>query len=174
MSYPSLFKTTIMKIILLDDERNMSDIKWIHYPQHDEVIVIRTYLDFTNFIDSLNSLEGLLFTFDHDIQDFYDDIEYTGLDCAKYLVDSMMDNPDNLKKEHLNYIVHSQNPVGSLNIISYIETFKTHFEPIMHPSCDGCGHSGPDVYTDSGGFNVCLVNHCTSYSVRGLHPSDFL
>lgn len=163
-----------MKIILLDDERNMSDIKWINYPQHDEVIVIRTYLDFTNFIDSLNSLEGLLFTFDHDIQDFYDDGEYTGLDCAKYLIDAMMDNPDNLKKEHLNYIVHSQNPVGSLNIISYIETFKTHFEPTIYPSCDGCGHSGPDVYTDSGGFNVCLVNHCTSYSVRGLHPSDFL
>jgi hypothetical protein len=67
-----------MKIILLDDERNMSDIKWINYPQHDEVIIIRTYLDFTNFVASLNSLEGLLFTFDHDIQDFHNDIEYTG------------------------------------------------------------------------------------------------
>ena len=42
-----------------------------------------------------------------------------------------------------------------------------------HAMCDGCGHQGPDVYSDSFGYNICLVNRCTAYSVRGLSPRDF-
>ncbi len=42
-----------------------------------------------------------------------------------------------------------------------------------HAMCDGCGHQGPDVYSDGFGYNICLVNRCTAYSVRGLSPRDF-
>ena len=43
-------------------------------------------------------------------------------------------------------------------------------EPLQ---CDGCGYIGEDVYTDSGGFNICSSGKCNSYSVRGLSQSDF-
>ena len=139
MSYPpSLFKTTIMKIILLDDERNMSDIKWINYPQHDEVIVIRTYLDFTNFVASLSSLEGLLFTFDHDIQDYKNlsthdliptcygmvelgrndsKFEFDGLRCMYYLTTQVNNfNTDTV-------YIHSKNGIGAANMMAYVSQF---------------------------------------------------
>lgn len=42
-----------------------------------------------------------------------------------------------------------------------------------YPECDGCGHSGPDVFSDGFGFYICTVNRCTQLSVRGLSTSDF-
>lgn len=112
-----------MKIILLDDERNYSDIYWISYPKHDEVIVLRTYQQFKNFVDNLDSLKDLLFTFDHDIQDFHSKGEYTGFDCVKYLIELIQDNTI-LNINDLNYCVHSMNPIGAANIKNYIENFK--------------------------------------------------
>lgn len=123
----------MLKVILLDDERDLSDIKWIAYPEHAEVIVIRTYKPFVEYINSIDSLKDLLFTFDHDIQDFYNKpysdrlYEYTGLDCAKYLIEAIMDRPE-LDIKDLNYVVHSMNPVGRENIISYIESYKKSLE----------------------------------------------
>lgn len=49
----------------------------------------------------------------------------TGLDFAKALADYIMDNnlalPDNFS-----YTIHSQNPVGSANIKSFMESFLKH------------------------------------------------
>ena len=51
-----------------------------------------------------------------------DDIckEKTGYDCAKWLVNECM-----IKGvKHPPYIVHSMNPVGKQNIISYVESYN--------------------------------------------------
>lgn len=162
-----------MKIIFLDDERNIEDVTWKEYPSSYDLIVVRNYFQFIDVVDSLDTLEGVLFSFDHDLQDFHKEIEYTGLDCAKYLIEVMMENK-NLRKEDLQYILHTKNPIGSLNIESYIETFKTHFShDDDFSTCEGCGYTGPEVRSDGFGYNICYVNGCDSYSVRGLSRHDF-
>ncbi len=55
-----------------------------------------------------------------------DDIPYdkytekTGYDCAKWLVEYCM----NKGVKHPPYMVHSMNPVGKQNIISYVESYN--------------------------------------------------
>ena len=46
-------------------------------------------------------------------------------------------------------------------------------EEISYNSCDGCGHTGPDVFHDGYGFYICTQGTCDQYSVRGLSRSDF-
>lgn len=70
-------------------------------------------------------------SFDHDLADeHYEDIldfgianyesytEKTGYECAKWLVDYCIDHKIPLPE----YAVHSDNPVGSANIISYLKS----------------------------------------------------
>ena len=45
--------------------------------------------------------------------------EKTGLDCAKWLVDHVLDNESKLPV----VVVHSANPVGSANIMGYINNY---------------------------------------------------
>lgn len=44
---------------------------------------------------------------------------------------------------------------------------------VIHSQCDGCGFTGPDVYGDGYGFNICTRGTCDQYSVRGISRSDF-
>lgn len=112
-----------MQILFLDDERTLDQVTWIQYPSGITTLTtVRDYFDFRVAVKQLPSLKNILFSFDHDLQCFEDDKEYTGLDCAKFLIEYIMDNP-HLDPNDLNYIVHSKNPCGKLNIESYINTF---------------------------------------------------
>ena len=96
-----------------------------------------TYDEFVNWIKQ-NGLPDLI-SFDHDLADehiqyYFDNgghhnppnpqettfTEKTGYDCAKWLVEYCM------KKgvKHPPYQVHSMNPIGKQNIISYVESYN--------------------------------------------------
>lgn len=117
--------------LFLDDERNPSQVNWIDIPL-TQYVIVRNYNSFCNAIINYFNESGKLpefITFDHDLSDFdaanssNPDIkprEKTGFDCAKWLVEFCIQN--NLRM--CEYQVHSMNPIGRENIISYIESFK--------------------------------------------------
>ena len=125
-----------MKKIYLDDIRTPVDSSWI---------VVRSYDEFVDKVKEIGFENIELVSLDHDLGDGamdeyhnnvapnykldYENIkEKTGYDCAKWLCEYWQEM--NLKFEHKQpfpeYIVHSFNPIGKQNIISYIENFKKH------------------------------------------------
>jgi len=107
--------------------------------QNDDWNIVRTYDEFVNWIKQ-NGLPDLI-SFDHDLADehiqyYFDNgghhnppnpqettfTEKTGYDCAKWLVDYCVENNKSLP----DYLVHSANPVGSLNILTYLNNAKKH------------------------------------------------
>lgn len=105
--------------------------------QNDDWNIVRTYDEFVNWIKQ-NGLPDLI-SFDHDLADehiqyYFDNgghhnppnpqettfTEKTGYDCAKWLVDYCVENNKSLP----DYLVHSANPVGSLNILTYLNNAK--------------------------------------------------
>lgn len=128
-------------ILLLDDTRNLEDIKWIEYPD-DGVSTVRSYDEFVKYIEG----EGLpdLISYDHDLganllikQEILDEngelqvytteiICKSGLDCAKWLVAHC----DRYGLDIPAYVVHSMNPIGKANIISYLESHKRSIKQI--------------------------------------------
>jgi hypothetical protein len=95
--------------------------------------IVRSYEEFKDYIQ-LNGLPDLI-SFDHDLadehynplmytdggyNDLYKDFkEKTGLDCAKWLVDYLIDN----KMSMCSFLIHSMNPAGGSNISSYLNNF---------------------------------------------------
>lgn len=112
-----------MKLIFLDDERYPEDVTWVSYPEISKTIIVRTFEEFKAVVNSLSTLQDTVLSFDHDLQDFNGTEEYTGMTCVKYLVGLIMDNK-HLNVSDLNYVIHSQNPVGALNMSSYFESYK--------------------------------------------------
>lgn len=104
--------------------------------------IVRSYAEFVDVIEK----KGLpdIISFDHDLgkdtyfiptekliaslkeiqidYDRYEDFELTGYHCAKWLVEYCIKNYKPLPE----YIIHSDNEVGSENIRSYLENFKKH------------------------------------------------
>lgn len=87
-------------------------------------IIVRNYNEFVNHITK-NGLPDFI-SFDNDLADEHyitDDSslykEKTGFDCAKWLCEYVMDNQLALP----NYVIHSMNPVGKLNIDTYLTNF---------------------------------------------------
>jgi len=120
--------------LMLDDIRSMSDVrKYTKLPDvpNEQWVIVRSY---NEFVDTINKLGLPTFvSFDHDLSDVHyghglrgDEIPYhtykekTGLHCAKWLVDYC----SKLGVKHPSYTVHSMNPVGKLNIQSYIESYN--------------------------------------------------
>ena len=117
--------------LFLDDLRIPTHVTWVNVPKDQHYSVVRNYQEFVDII----TLQGLpkFVCYDHDLNDIQyghglqnDDIPYdsytekTGYDAAKWLVDYCM------KKgvKHPPYVVHSMNPVGKQNIISYVESYN--------------------------------------------------
>jgi hypothetical protein len=113
--------------LYLDDMRTPKDDNWT---------VVRSYDEFCDFIklNGLDSIERI--SFDHDLGDTammeyyrnvaknytidYDNIkEKTGFDCAKWLVNHSMDTGIPLPEIY----IHSANPIGSANIMGYINNY---------------------------------------------------
>lgn len=113
--------------LYLDDVRTPIDNSWI---------VVRNYEEFVSQIN-LHGLESFeVISLDHDLGDsamteYYTNVknnftldynnikEKTGYDCCKFLVDTSMNKNIPLPKIY----VHSANPIGSANMISYINNY---------------------------------------------------
>ena len=129
--------------IYLDDIRTPNDKDWL---------VVRSFYEFVDLINKvgLNNIE--LISLDHDLGDtamneYYNNVspnykldyenieEKTGYDAAKWLVNlfySLNEDRINMsrseKKRDKNFyfpkvVVHSANPIGSANIMGYINNF---------------------------------------------------
>jgi len=106
--------------VYLDDIRTPLDKTWL---------VVRNYQDFVYLLNNIDFTKIDVISFDHDLSDITNGHEKTGYDCAKYLIKLCMDNQ---KKPPFTQ-VHSANPVGSKNIISYINNYLKHIGE--EPTC---------------------------------------
>ena len=78
---------------------------------------VYSYTEFVAYLEH----KGLpdFISFDHDLGE-----EFSGYDCAKYLVDYCLDHQLPLP----DFVVHSQNPVGKENIERLLANFKKNME----------------------------------------------
>jgi hypothetical protein len=113
--------------LYLDDVRTPKDVDWK---------VVRSYDEFVAHI-KMNGLENYeLISLDHDLGDtamneYYNNVspnytldynniqEKTGLDCAKFLVAESMNTKIPLPQIY----IHSANPIGSANIMGYVNNY---------------------------------------------------
>jgi hypothetical protein len=109
----------------------------IRTPVTDEWIVVRSYDEFVAKITELGLDNIEYVSLDHDLGDtamkeYFENVspnykldysnihEKTGLDCAKWLINNFYDvHPEYLVQSN----VHSANPIGSANIMGYINNF---------------------------------------------------
>lgn len=114
------------KLIWLDDCRDpFENPDWLVFSPIGadvEVIWLKSYTEFTNYLNTQGLPDGICF--DHDLGDpMADDngmSEKTGYDCAKFLVNYCQDN----KLKLPSYNSQSSNPVGRDNIINLLNNFK--------------------------------------------------
>jgi len=108
----------------------------IRTPNNDDWYVVRSYDELVSHI-RLNGLDKYeVISLDHDLGDtaqeeYYNNVspnyqldynnilEKTGLDCAKWLVAESM----NSKKPLPQIYTHSANPIGSANIMGYVNNY---------------------------------------------------
>ena len=131
-------------ILWLDDLRNPEERIWLDKliefginTSYYNIIWVKTYKEFVNWIKKYGLPHGICF--DHDLADnhklrseldvteWYDmteNSEYTGYDCAKWLVEYCMDNEEELPK----FYVHSANPVGADNIRGLLNNYLNYFQ----------------------------------------------
>lgn len=117
--------------LFLDDVRIPTQVTWANVPKDQHYTVVRSYQEFVDIIN----LRGIphFVCYDHDLSDAHygdglhgDAIDYdkykekTGYDCAKFLVHECFVKG----VKHPPYVVHSMNPIGKENIISYVETYN--------------------------------------------------
>jgi len=121
--------------LFLDDVRVPKNVTWVNLPLVNWTIV-RNYDQFVEMIKN-NGLPEYI-AYDHDLSNeqynsaMYSEnpedynklystfTEKTGYDCAKWLVDHCIETDQTIPE----YSVHSMNPIGKANIISYIEGYK--------------------------------------------------
>lgn len=113
--------------IYLDDIRTPNDERWI---------ICRNYDEFVNKVNEigLDNIETI--SLDHDlgetaIREYFKNVannyildyenihEKTGYDCAKWLVEKSIETGINLPA----ILTHSANPIGSANIMGYINNY---------------------------------------------------
>jgi len=133
--------------IYLDDVRTPSPNPSTH--EVPEWIVVRNYEEFVDKVKELGLENISLISLDHDLgdtamQEYYTNVspnykldynnieEKTGYDCAKWIVNHYYDNYEILesrsekKKSGIIFptiYTHSANPIGSANIMGYINNF---------------------------------------------------
>ena len=116
-------------LLFLDDERNFDDVTCIDYPKFDRVVAVLEYSQFKKFLDNYlvenGTLNGLSFSFDHDLGllDSEYHREFSGYDCAYYLIESIVYH-QHIDPNKISYFVHSMNPVGKKNIEELLECYK--------------------------------------------------
>lgn len=110
--------------LFLDDIREPNDGYVLEqFPEFEnmEWEVVRNYREFKKII----SKKGLpeIISFDHDLTDFINGKEYTGFDCALWLVEFCYDN----KLYFPEFRIHSANLEGKKNIYYYIRNARKYY-----------------------------------------------
>lgn len=95
--------------LFLDDER---------FPIGNEWVIARSFDDAVWCVTAYG-LPGKI-SFDHDLGP-----GKTGYDFAKWLCEYIMDTDADI--QNFQFTIHSQNPVGAVNIQSYMENFIKNF-----------------------------------------------
>lgn len=126
--------------LYLDDLRAPVDSFQTHKnPIYHQIkwVVVRNYDEFVTYITNAGLPE--LVSFDHDLcdehynegaktgfQQFdYNNVnEKTGMECVKWLCEYCLDNQKFLPE----YLIHTMNPAGDVNMRSYLENYKKHVE----------------------------------------------
>lgn len=106
-------------ILWLDDIRVPDEFKVQYGIISDEIIWVKNYYDFIDWI-KINGLPDMI-AFDHDLGDVSEN-EKTGFSAAKWLVEYCLDN----KKKLPDWIILSANTVGAENINCLLKNFKKH------------------------------------------------
>ena len=86
-------------------------------------VIVKNFSEFVKGIEIRyqNGYFPTLISFDHDLADFdIHGVEKTGMDCARWLINFCMDNDLKLP----DYLIHSQNTVGNVNIKSILDQYK--------------------------------------------------
>jgi len=122
--------------IYLDDVRTPVDNNWL---------VVRNFHEFVNLVNKVGMTNISLISLDHDLgdtamQEYFNKLDYdnieekTGYDAAKWMVNEFYDKyPKRLTMSRFDkkqtpvrfpeVVVHSANPIGSANIMGYINNF---------------------------------------------------
>ena len=123
--------------LFLDDIRSLSDTyNYMKDPRYNTLdwVIVRNFNEFKNAIDQRGVPD--LVSYDHDLgAEHYDESMYhsvdacnkvsenftekTGLDCTKYLISKLKKS-----SKHPDYLIHSWNPVGKINIRNTIQDFN--------------------------------------------------
>ena len=135
-----------MKLLWLDDIRDPHDkeVNWLVFspiPLYNlkEVVWVKSYTEFVNWIIENGLPDGICF--DHDLglinhfervesgiskrkSKLLKQVEMTGFDCAKWLVEYCINNAQPLPL----WNIQSANPVGKENINGLLNNFKDHFQ----------------------------------------------
>ena len=129
-------------MIYLDDIRTPKDKDWM---------VVRSYHEFVNLVQKIGIKNISTISLDHDLGDsamneYYNNVspnfkldygninEKTGYDASKFLVNEFYSQyPERLEMNHFDkkkepimfpfVLVHSANPIGSANMMGYINNF---------------------------------------------------
>lgn len=121
------------KLLWLDDIRNPMEGDWLVFSPINQpytVIWVKSYAEFVDWININKLPDGVCF--DHDLGDnttiidwsHLDNVEYTGYDAAKWLVEYCIDNNKQLPL----FNIQSANSVGSENIRMYLNNAKKHLK----------------------------------------------
>ena len=114
------------KLLWLDDQRNPFKDNWVRdyspIGEDCEINWIKTYRDFVYRITEHGLPDAICF--DHDIENFHINKstfrEYTGYDCAKWLIDYCLDGDLDLPL----FSIQSSNPAGKENIKSLLNNYN--------------------------------------------------
>lgn len=101
--------------IYLDDVRKPGNSMYGPYDY-----VVWSYNSFVDFCETFGCPNFI--SFDHDLGNRPMDTR-TGMDCAKYLVMKDIGMNGNFIPTDFDFVVHSSNPVGSMNIQSYLSQY---------------------------------------------------
>lgn len=106
------------KIITIQMRLYLDDIR---IPKSDTFTIVRSYKEAVKFVEEFGIPEYI--SFDHDLEvDSNNNLLPTGYDFAKCLVEMDMNNI-HLFPKNFKFNVHSANPIGKVNIESYLTNY---------------------------------------------------
>ena len=111
----------------IDDERVPRDAYWANWHKSFldgsiEFVIARTFEEFQEQVEKHGTLPSYI-SFDHDLGDF----QTNGYEISRHIADWIMDRKYALPAD-FGYEVHSQNPVGKVNIQRFLENFIYHWQ----------------------------------------------